>query len=146
MPGAPFFFDPARRAPLSGRTTAREEREREAQERRERQERADGPDLPLELPEAIHCSGPGGAPIGRDLFVHCAARAKAKVLVFHYRTSGQSHYNALVMPPSKKGWHTAEVPAARLSGKQLHCLVEARDAGDEVVATSGKQRRRTSSC
>lgn len=118
----------------------REEREHEAQDNRERQERADGPDLPSVIPSAIHCPGLDEATLGRELFVHCAAQAgaKAKALVFHYRTGGQAHYNTLVMLPSKKGWHTAEIPAGRLTGKQLHYFVEARDAGDDVLATDGK--------
>ncbi|HVR61032.1 MAG TPA: hypothetical protein VMU50_03990 [Polyangia bacterium] len=118
----------------------KERKSREAKESTEREKLADGPDLPKTIPEPVHCTVPDEAPAGADLFVHCAAQPSvgAKLIVFYYRPAGVVPYNAILMEPTKKGWFVAQIPGRRISGKFVHYYAEARDARQEVAATSGK--------
>jgi ribonuclease E len=118
----------------------REAETKKADERRARERLLQGPEFPAHLPEPLHCAVPDEAPWRTDLYVHCAARpnVKARSIVFYYRTSG-SRYFSLPMERSAKGWYTAMIPAAKMSGKVLQYYAEALDARDVVTATNGKE-------
>jgi hypothetical protein len=119
---------------------AKERRAREEREAQEREKLAAGPDMPSALPAPIFCPQLDEIRAGADHFVHCAVQPalKAKEVVFHYRPAGVAQYNALVLARSRKGWLTALIPASRLAGKVLQHYVEARGAGGELVAATGK--------
>ena len=145
-------------------TREREKKEREAREKldkekqlaeareRERKEAADrekeararlaeGPDMPGRIPEPVFCPNPEEAYTGRDLYVHCVPRngGEARTLALYYRPSGVVHFNSLAMARGKKGWHLAVIPADKVAGRSMQYYVEARGAGSEVVATTGKK-------
>jgi hypothetical protein len=118
----------------------KDRKNRDEQARLERDRLAEGPELPGHFSEAITCTMPDEIPEDTDLFVHCLPRQNlaAKVIVLYYRPGGTVFYNATTMERSKKGWYTALIPGARITGKILHYYVEARDARQDIAANNGK--------
>ncbi len=118
----------------------KERKSRDEQARLDREKLEDGPDLPSHFSEPIYCTIPDEIPAGIDLFVHCVPHqnVSAKVVALYYRAGGTVLYNATTMERSKKGWYTALIPGARISGKLLHYYVEARDGRQAVAATNGR--------
>src|SRR5262249_51870989 len=99
----------------------RDRKEREDKARHDREKLADGPDLPSRIPEPLYCTVPDEVQAGSDLYVHCVPQGsvRAKTIAFHYRPSGVSVYNAVIMERTKKGWYGALVPGTRVSGRLL---------------------------
>jgi chemotaxis protein histidine kinase CheA len=114
-------------------------KDQQAQLQAAREKLVDGPDLPGNIPQPLHCPTADGV-VNTELFIHCVpqAQVKAKALVLYYRPSGVAHFDAITMAHSRKGWWTAAIPANRVAGKTLQFYAEARGAKDEVAATNGK--------
>lgn len=119
------------------------ERERKALEEGERlarQKLVEGPALPAELSQRLHCLSLDEGQVKVDLFVHCAVEASLKpaVVALYYRPWGALHFDSVAMERSKKGWYVATVPGSKLANKKLQYYVEARDGHDRVLVAAGK--------
>ena len=81
------------------------------------------------------------APEGREIVLRCAAKPtlKAESILLYYRASGAPTYAVAAMQNTPKGWMEASIPAEAATGESMQYYCEARDSGDNVVATSGQE-------
>ena len=99
------------------------------------------PDLPVVLPADLYCPAVEEAPEGHEIVLRCAAKPKLKAesILLYYRASGAPSYAVAAMQNSPKGWLEASIPAEAATGESMQYYCEARDSGDNVVATSGQE-------
>ena len=93
------------------------------------------------LPAGLYCPAVEEAPEGREIVLRCAAKPKLKAesILLYYRASGAPSYAVAAMQNSPKGWLEASIPAEAATGESMQYYCEARDSGDNVVATSGQE-------
>ena len=122
------------------RRLAQQQKEQREKEAATRAALAEGPALPANIPERLHCSTPDEAPPETDFFVHCVPQGsvKADEITLFYRPSGSSRFNTMAMERSRKGWYTAVVPGALVKGRMLQYYVEAGNARGKAAASNGK--------
>ena len=92
--------------------------------------------------EAIYCPAPEGAPPRKELKLRCFAAPKLRaVRVFlHYRRPDED-YTALQMNREPKGWYSAAIPAADVTGSAMEYFVEAEGAGGKITGTHGDEQQ-----
>jgi hypothetical protein len=99
------------------------------------------PELPAVLPSDLYCPAVEEAPEGREIVLRCAVNPKLKAerVLLYFRSSGAPTYTAAAMQISPKGWLEASIPEEAATGESMQYYCEARDADDNVVATSGQE-------
>jgi hypothetical protein len=92
--------------------------------------------------EAIYCPAPEGAPPRKELKLRCFAAPKLRaVRVFlHYRRPDED-YTALQMNREPKGWYSAAIPAADVTGSAMEYFVEAEGTGGKISGTHGDEQQ-----
>jgi hypothetical protein len=92
--------------------------------------------------EAIYCPAPEGAPPRKELKLRCFAAPKLKaVRVFlHYRRPDED-YTALQMNREPKGWYSAAIPAADITGSAMEYFVEAEGTAGKISGTHGDEQQ-----
>jgi hypothetical protein len=98
------------------------------------------PDLPTSMSAPLMCTVPSEVPPGKELSMRCALKPgiPARVVQLHYRAPGVEAYQLLGMRKTAKGWYLVTVPASVMKTGTLQVYFDARDAGDNEVASNGQ--------
>ena len=97
------------------------------------------PAPPARVPEPFYCPLPSEVPPKEDILVRCVTQKKprgASATIF-YRESGSEDFTPLPMTRSPKGWLTATVPAAAVTGSAFSYYLEAKVPGVKEPLTIG---------
>jgi hypothetical protein len=97
------------------------------------------PAPPARVPEPFYCPLPSEVPPKEDILVRCVTQKKprgASATIF-YRESGSENFTPLPMTRSPKGWLTATVPAAAVTGSAFQYYLEAKVPGTKEPLTIG---------
>ena len=98
------------------------------------------PDLPTTMAAPLMCTVPDEVPPGKELSIRCALKPgmNAKVVQLHHRAPGVEVYQVLPMRKTAKGWYLATLPGHVMKVGSLQVYFDARDAGDNEVASNGQ--------
>ena len=98
------------------------------------------PDLPTSMSAPLMCTVPSEVSPGKELSMRCALKPgiPARVVQLHYRAPGVEAYQVLGMRKTAKGWYLVTVPASVMKIGTLQVYFDARDAGDNEVASNGQ--------
>jgi len=94
---------------------------------------------PARVPEPFYCPLPSEVPPKEDLMVRCVTQKqprRASATVF-YRESGTENFTPLPMIRSPKGWLSATVPGAAVTGSAFTYYLEAKIPGTKEPLTIG---------
>ena len=94
---------------------------------------------PARVPEPFYCPLPDEVPPKEDILVRCVTQKqprKATATVF-YREKGSEDFTPLPMTRSPKGWLTATVPGAAVTGSAFQYYLEAKIPGSKEPLTIG---------
>jgi hypothetical protein len=97
------------------------------------------PAPPARVPEPFYCPLPSEVPPKQDIMVRCLTQKqprRASATIF-YRESGAEDFTPLPMTRSPKGWLTATVPAAAVTGSAFQYYLEAKLPGVKEPLTIG---------
>jgi hypothetical protein len=97
------------------------------------------PAPPARVPEPFYCPLPDEVPPKEDILVRCVTQKqprKASATVF-YREKGAEDFTPLPMTRSPKGWLTATVPGAAVTGTAFQYYLEAKIPGTKEPLTIG---------
>ena len=92
--------------------------------------------------EAIYCPAPEGAPPRKELRLRCFAAPKLRAarVFLHYRRPDED-YTALQMNREPKGWYSAAIPAADVTGSAMEYFVEAEGTGGKITGSHGDEQQ-----
>jgi len=98
------------------------------------------PDLPATMSAPLMCTVPAEVPPGKELSMRCALKPglNAKVVQLHHRAPGAEAYQVAAMRKTAKGWYLATVPGHVMKEGNLQVYFDARDAGDNEIASNGQ--------
>jgi hypothetical protein len=98
------------------------------------------PDLPSTMSAPLMCTLPAEVPPNKETTIRCALKPglNAKAVQIHYRTPGVEAYQALGMRRTAKGWYIVTLPSSIMKSGTLQVYFDARDAGDNELATNGQ--------
>ncbi len=97
------------------------------------------PAPPARVPEPFYCPLPDEVPPKEDILVRCVTQKQprqASATVF-YREKGAEDFTPLPMTRSPKGWLTATVPGAAVTGSAFQYYLEAKIPGTKEPLTIG---------
>ena len=97
------------------------------------------PAPPARVPEPFYCPLPDEVPPKEDILVRCVTQKqprRATATVF-YREKGSEDFTPLPMTRSPKGWLTATVPGAAVTGSAFQYYLEAKVPGSKEPLSIG---------
>ena len=97
------------------------------------------PSPPSRVPEPFYCPLPSEVPPKEDIMVRCVTQKqprRATATIF-YRETGSDNFTALPMIRDAKGWLSATVPAAAVTGNAFSYYLEAKIPGVKDLLTIG---------
>jgi hypothetical protein len=97
------------------------------------------PSPPSRVSEPFFCPLPSEVPPKTDIMVRCVTQKKprAATATIFYRESGSQDFTPLPMTRSPKGWLSATVPAAAVTGSAFSYYLEAKVPGVKEPLTIG---------
>ena len=97
------------------------------------------PAPPAIVPAPLFCPLPSDLPPQQDVIVHCITQEQpqASSATLFYRESGAQYFTPLPMVRSARGWLTATVPAAAVTGSVFQLYLEANVPGAREPLTIG---------
>lgn len=94
---------------------------------------------PAKVPEPFYCPLPSEVPPKEDIIIRCVTQKqprRASATLF-YRESGAEDFTPLPMTRSPKGWLTATVPGAAVTGSAFQFYLEAKLPGSKEPLSIG---------
>ena len=97
------------------------------------------PTPPARVPEPFYCPLPSEVPPKEDIIVRCVTQKQSKraSATLFYRESGAEDFTPLPMTRSPRGWLSATVPAAAVTGTAFQFYLEAKLPGAKEPMTIG---------
>ncbi|MGA7741438.1 MAG: tetratricopeptide repeat protein [Polyangia bacterium] len=97
------------------------------------------PPPPAKVPEPFYCPLPSEVPPKEDILVRCVTQKQPRrsSATLFYRESGAEDFTPLPMTRSPKGWLTATVAAAAVTGNAFQFYLEAKVPGSKESLTIG---------
>ena len=97
------------------------------------------PPPPARVPEPLYCPLPSEVPPKEDIIVRCVTQKQPRrsSATLFYRESGAEDFTPLPMTRSPKGWLTATVAAASVTGNAFQFYLEAKVPGSKEALTIG---------
>ena len=99
------------------------------------------PALPSNLSKPIECTGPDELDSGAPVVVRCATKPSSGALtvLLYFRQTGSEDFTAAPTLRTRAGWWTASLCGDSVIAGPFHYYVEARDARNKLVASSGDE-------
>jgi len=97
------------------------------------------PPPPARVPEAFYCPLPSEVPPKEDILIRCITQKQPRrsSATLFYRESGAEDFTPLPMTRSPKGWLSATVPSAAVTGNAFQFYLEAKVPGTREALTVG---------